>query len=228
MQAGVKAGIPIAIASLLLAISFGVLARPVMGPIAPIVMSALVFAGSAQFAALAVLAAGGGAGAAIAAGVLLNARFVPMGVALAPSLRGSPLKRAAIGQTMIDATWAMANRGAGRFDPLFMMAATLPNYVAWVGGTIAGVLAGELIGDPTRLGLDAAFPAFFLALLIGEVHRGHLAVLVAAIAVVIALVLAPLTPPGVPIITACLAALVGLSRRAERDWEPIALEKESA
>jgi len=82
MRAGMKAGLPIAGASLLLAISFGVLARPVMGAVAPIVISAVVFAGSAQFGALAVLAVGGGAGAAIGAGFLLNLRYLPMGVAL--------------------------------------------------------------------------------------------------------------------------------------------------
>ena len=89
-RAGMRAGVPYAAAGLLLAISFGVLAQPVMGNVAPIVMSALLFAGSAQFAATAVLGAGGGVVAAIAAGILLNLRYVPMGIALAPSLRGGP------------------------------------------------------------------------------------------------------------------------------------------
>ncbi len=220
MRDGFKAGLPIAAASLLLAISFGVLARPVMGTVAPIVMSALVFAGSAQFAALAVLAAGGGAGAAIVAGVLLNARYLPMGIALAPSLRGGPLRRAAVGQAMVDASWAMASRGAGRFDPAFMVGATAPNYPAWVGGTAIGVLAGDLIGDPERLGLDALFPAFFLALLVTELGRGRRAVAAAAIGAVVALTLAPVTGPGVPIIAACAAALVALWPEPEQDTEP--------
>ena len=72
-----------------ISVSFGVLARPVMGPVAPIVMSIFVFSGAAQFGALAVLIAGGSAGAAIAAGVLLNARYLAMGLALAPSLRAA-------------------------------------------------------------------------------------------------------------------------------------------
>lgn len=141
--AGARAGWPYAVAAGLLAISFGVLAEPVMGTVAPIVMSAIVFAGSAQFAALAVLAAGGGAGAAIVAGVLLNARYAPMGIALAPSLDGGAVRRGAIGQAMIDASWAMASRGGGRFDPSFLVGATLPSYPAWVGGTAIGVLAGD-------------------------------------------------------------------------------------
>jgi predicted branched-subunit amino acid permease len=81
---GFRLGAPYAIASTLLAVSFGVLAQPLMGNVAPIVMSLLVFAGSAQFAATAVLSAGGGVGAAIAAAILLNMRYVPMGIALAP------------------------------------------------------------------------------------------------------------------------------------------------
>jgi predicted branched-subunit amino acid permease len=185
-----------------------------MGTVAPIVMSAIVFAGSAQFAATAVLAAGGGAVAAVVAGLLLNARYGPMGVALAPSLSGSALRRAAHGQAMIDVSWAMASRGEGRFDPAFMVGATLPSYPAWVGGTAVGVFAGELIGDPEALGLDALFPAFFLALLVqGELQRGRLALVAALIGASVALALVPFTPPGVPVISACLAALIGLWRR---------------
>ena len=210
MRAGIRAGLPIAPAALLVGISFGVLAEPVMGTVAPIVMSAVVFAGSAQFAALAVLAAGGGPGAAIVAGVLLNARYVPMGVALAPSLRGGTLRRAVVGQAMVDASWAMSSRGGGHFDPVFMVGATVPSYPAWVAGTAIGVLAGDLIGDPERLGLDALFPAFFLALLVTELGRGPRAIAAAAIGSALALALAPVTAPGIPVIAACAAALIAL------------------
>ena len=72
--AGIRRGVPFGIAVFAIAVSFGVLARPVMGSVPPIVMSIVVFSGSAQFGALAVLSAGGGTSAAIAAGVLLNAR----------------------------------------------------------------------------------------------------------------------------------------------------------
>src|SRR5882724_10682403 len=86
---GVKAGLPFVLPTAVLAISFGVLAEPLMGKVAPIVMSIVVFAGGAQFAALSVLGAGAGAGAAIAGGLLMNSRFLPMGFALGPSLRGN-------------------------------------------------------------------------------------------------------------------------------------------
>ncbi len=216
-RAGFRAGIPFAIAGFVLAMTFGVLAEPVLGGLAAIVMSAIVFAGSAQFGALAVLAAGGGVPAAVAAGILLNARYVPMGIALAPSLEGRPLGRALIGQGMIDFSWAAAARKGGGFDWRFMLGATAPAYPSWVLGTAAGVLAGGLIGDPERLGLDAIFPAFFLALLLsGEVSAGRRAVVAALLGAALALALIPVAPPGVPVIAACVAALIGLDRRARR------------
>jgi len=209
-RSGVRIGIPYSVASALLAISFGVVAEPLMGTVAPVVMSAALFAGSAQFAATAVLAGGGGAAAAIVAGILLNLRYAPMGIALAPSLRGGPLRRAAIGLTMIDFSWAAASRGGGRFEPAFMVGATVPSYPCWVGGTAIGVFAGDLIGDPAALGLDAIFPAFFLCLLVEGELRPGLPAVVAGIGSLIALALIPFTPAGVPVIAASAAALLGL------------------
>src|SRR5919106_2641587 len=223
LRAGIAAGIPFAIAAGVLSISFGVVAEPVVGTAATVVMSALVFAGSAQFGSVAVLGAGGGLGAAVTAAILLNARYLPMGIALAPSLRGNWFRRGAYGEAMIDASWAMANRGGGRYDPDFLVGATLPSYPAWVGGTVIGLFAGDLIGDPADLGIDALFPAFFLALLVGgELRSGRIAVIVAALGAAIALALTPVTAAGVPVIAASAAALLGLRR-----WRP-ARETEKA
>lgn len=217
-RAGVRAGLPFAFAGFILAITFGVLARPVMGTVAPIVMSAIVFAGSAQFGATAVLAAGGSPVAAIAAGMLLNARYAPMGIALAPSLRGGLLNRALWGQAMIDYSWASAARADGSFDRHFMLGATLPAYPPWVAGTAVGVFAGDVIGEPGALGLDALFPAFFLALLLGGEIRNVRGAIGAALAGgAVALALTPVAPPGVPVIAACLGVLVGLSGRDRSD-----------
>ena len=77
---------------------------------------------------------------------------------------------------------------------------------------IIGVVGGEALGDPAALGLDAAFPALFLALLVSQL-RSRTAVLTAVLGGLIALVLTPFTPPGVPIIAAAAAALIGLARR---------------
>src|SRR5579884_2558485 len=210
---GVKVGIPFAVAGALLGISFGAAARPVLGPVATIVMSAIVFAGAAQFAAVGVLALGGSVPAAVVAGTLLNLRFVPMALAVAPWMRGTRASRALQAQALVDASWAVAHRGGGRFDPDILLGATFPQYPGWVGGTVIGALAGHALGDPKALGLDAVFPAFFLALLHGQLAEEG-AVRVAALGAAIALVLIPFTPPGVPIIAASGAALLALRRRA--------------
>jgi 4-azaleucine resistance transporter AzlC len=206
-----RAGVPYAIAAGLVGVSFGVLARPVMGPAPAIVMSVIVFAGSAQFAALAVLSAGGGALPAIVAGVLLNLRFVPMGIAIAPWLPHRSLGRALRGQALVDASWALANRGDGRFDTEFLVGSTLVQYPAWVLGTVLGVVVGASIGNPDTLGLDAIFPAFFLGLLLNEIRRPGAAV-VCVLGAVIALALIPVAPAGVPIIAASVAVVAGLRR----------------
>ncbi len=215
LHAGLRAGVPFALAGFLLSLSFGVLAHDAGFPaVAAITMSLIVFAGSAQFAAVSILAAGGGVGAAVGAAALMNARFLPMGVALAPSLPGRPLWRAAQGQTVVDSSWALANRGDGSFDRWFLFGCSGVQYVTWTLGTVAGVFGGGVIGDPHALGLDAIYPAFFLAILIAELRAdragGGLAPRVAAAGALVALVLVPLTPPGVPVLTASVVALVGL------------------
>lgn len=210
---GLKAGVGFALAAFVLGVSFGVLAEPIMGPVAPVVMSAVLFAGAAQFGSTAVLAAGGDALTAIAAGTMLNARFLPMGVAAATALQGSPLRRAVEGQAVVDASWALAVQGDGRFDRELMIGATIPQYPAWVGGTLIGVLGGSALGDPAALGLDAIFPAFFVGLLAAELNRPH-ALAAALLGGAIALALTPVLPPGLPVLLASAAALIGL--RSER------------
>src|SRR5688572_17507182 len=188
--AGARAALPFALATFVLGISFGVLARSLgWGVVAPIVFSVIAFSGSAQFAVIAVLGAGGGALAAIVAAILLNSRFLPMGIAVAPFLKGGPFRRALEGQAVVDASWALASRGGGRFDREFMIGATVPQGVAWIAGTAVGAVGGDFIGDPERLGLDVIFPAFFLALLADELRVGRHAVVVALVAAVLALTL---------------------------------------
>jgi 4-azaleucine resistance transporter AzlC len=208
---GARKVAPFSIAVLGFGISFGVLARPTMGPIAPIVMSATTFAGSAQFAAASILGAGGTLAAAVVAAVLLNARYAPIGLSVAPSLTGPWWSRFLRAQLVVDETWALSADGRGGHDPKIIVGGGLVLYAAWVGGTAAGVLFGDLIGDPTRLGLDAAFPALFLALLMPNLDRPH-AKTAALLGAAIALALTPLAPAGVPIIAAGIACLVGWRR----------------
>jgi 4-azaleucine resistance transporter AzlC len=212
LRQGLRASAPYAVASLLLSFSFGAVAVAAgLSPLAAIVMSAIVYAGSAQFASVGILAAGGGVGAAVAAAALMNSRFLPMGVALGPSLPGGRLRRALQGQIVVDSSWALALRPDGSFDRLFLFGHSAGQYLCWVTGTALGVLGGGV--DAKALGLDAVFPAFFLSLLVGELRKGtrtSFAVTLAGAALAIALV--PVTPVGVPVLVASCAALVGLRR----------------
>jgi predicted branched-subunit amino acid permease len=212
LRDGIRVGIPFGVAALLVGVSFGVVAQPIMGAGAAIAMSAFVFAGAAQFGTTAVLASGGSTVAAILAGIMLNARFLPMGIAIAGSLPGGPLARALQGQAVVDASWAASHLGGGRFDRNLLIGATIPQYPAWVLGTVIGALGAGSIGDPKALGLDVVFPAFFLGLLLSEATASNLARVVAIMGAAIALLFTPLLPPGLPILLASAAALLGLRR----------------
>jgi 4-azaleucine resistance transporter AzlC len=213
--AGARAVLPLALATGVMGISFGILAYTSgWGMVAPIVFSVVAFSGTAQFAVVSVLGGGGGMVAAIVAAVLLNARFLPMGIAVAPFLKGGSLRRALEGQAVVDASWAMASRGGGRFDREFMIGATIPQVTLWIVGTIVGVLVGGAVGNVERLGLDVIFPAFYLTLLEEELRAGGLTIAVVLIAAALALALVPFTPPGIPVIASCAAALLGLRRRS--------------
>jgi 4-azaleucine resistance transporter AzlC len=212
-RSGLRAGAPFAVAGFLLSLSFGVLARDAgMPAVAVIVMSLIVFAGSAQFAAISIIGAGGGVGAAVAASAMMNSRFLAMGIALGPSLRGGPWRRAAQGQAVVDSSWAMAAQGDGTFDRWFLFGSTAVQYVTWQAGTIVGAVSGNVLGDTHKLGLDAVYPAFFLALLIVEVRRPR-AGGVALAGAAIALALIPIAPAGVPVLAASVAAFAGLGNR---------------
>jgi 4-azaleucine resistance transporter AzlC len=209
---GVRAILPIAVTVPLFAISFGVLARASgMGVAPPIVMSATTFGGSAQFAVASILDEGGSVVAAIIAALLLNARYAAIGISVAPLFRGSVFRRVAESQVVVDESWAVSARPDGTFDRRVLLGAGLTLYVLWVLGTAIGVIGGAALGDPERLGLDAAFPALFLALLARQL-RTRQAVMAALAGGGIALVLLPFAPPGVPIVVAVLGCLVGLRR----------------
>jgi 4-azaleucine resistance transporter AzlC len=211
----VRLGIPYATVGFVLSMSFGVVARQAgFTAIQAIAASALIFAGSAQFAALAVVSAGGTLAAAVAAATLMNGRFLAMGIALAPSLPGGPVKRGLQGQTVVDASWAVANNGDGTFDRWVLFGMTSPQYVTWVLGTVVGAYAGDFLGDPDRWGLDAVFPTFFLGLVLAEM-RDRRSRVVAIVGAAIALALVPITPPGVPVLAAAAAALLGVPPRDE-------------
>jgi 4-azaleucine resistance transporter AzlC len=213
LRAGLHAVAPLLPAVFAFGASFGVLAQAAgFGATASIVMSLTTFAGSAQFALVSVLGAGGTVAAAVLAAVLLNARYGPMALSAASKFQGGRLRRLLEAQLLVDESWALAQRDGG-FDRRVMIGAGLGLYVAWTSGTAVGVLAGDSLGDPATLGLDAAFPALFLALLAPWL-RDRTALAAALIGAGIALVLTPVTPAGIPVIAATAACLVGLRRPA--------------
>lgn len=214
LRRGAVTAVPLGIAVGLFGVSFGVLSASTggMGALPAVVMSATTFAGSAQFAAASIIAGGGQPIAAIAAALLLNARYLPIGVSVARFLFGGPLQRFGQAQLVVDESWAIAARGGGQFDPHRLVGAGVVLWIAWVSGTVIGVIGGEALGDPAALGLDAAFPALFLALLVPQL-AGRRAMAAALLGAGIAVALVPFTPSGVPIIAAAGAALIGLWRR---------------
>ena len=213
MAAGARDVAPIALAAAVIGMSFGILARDAgMGVVAPIVMSLTTFAGSAQMAAVTVMDDGGAVAAAAAAAILLNLRYVAIGISVAPSLHGRRVRRLAESQLATDESWAIS-QDRGRVDRQRLIGAGLVLLVAWTTGTVAGVFGGSVVGDPATYGFDAMFPALFLALLVGQLGDGR-ARAAALAGALIALGLTPVAPPGVPIVAAAAAALVAL--RPER------------
>jgi 4-azaleucine resistance transporter AzlC len=212
MVAGARAVAPIALAAAAFGVSYGILARDAgMGVAAPLIFSLTTFAGSAQFAVASVLSGGGAVATAIVAAVLLNLRYLAVGMSVAPALRGSKARRLLESQLAVDESWAVSQR-EGRVDRDRLVGAGLVLFAAWFGGTVTGVLGGSALGDPADYGLDAMFPALFLALLAGQI--GDRRRLVAAIAgAAIALALTPVLPEGVPIVVAVAGAALALAVR---------------
>jgi 4-azaleucine resistance transporter AzlC len=204
----------IAVATGVYAISFGVLAVATGFSVAQTcVMSLVAFTGASQFMFVSVLGAGGTAAAALPPAVLLAARNGIYALSLGSVLRRGRWRRALDAHLVIDESTAMAH---AQRDPVlsrrgFVLTA-VGIFVCWNAGTLAGALAGGVLGDPRALGMDAIFPAVFLALLVPQVRtREVLAVAVGGAA--IALVLLPAAPAGVPVMAAALAALPLLVRR---------------
>lgn len=211
LRDGVRAALPLVPGPVLFGLSFGVLAEAGgMGAAAAVVMSGTTFAGSAQFAAATVLENGGTIVAAIVSAVLLNARYAGMSVAVASIFPGGRFRRFFESQLIVDESWALSGR-SGRFEWAILVGAGLLLYVLWVSSTALGTIAGEALGDPNDLGLDAAFAALFLALA-RPYLRGRRALQAAALAALITVVLLPVVPAGVPLVVAATACLIGLRK----------------
>ncbi len=206
---GALAVAPLAVGSVAFGISFGLLARTSgLGPAPALAMSAGAFTGTAQFAAVSVIGAGGSLLSAIIAAAFLNVRYVAMGLAAGSSFHGSAARRFARAQFIVDESWAVANRGRRGFDLKVLVGAGLVLWASWLSGTAIGLFGAGALGDPHRFGLDMMAPALFLSLLVPHLRRRR-AVLAAGLAVAISASLIPFAAPGIPIVLASVAAFAG-------------------
>ena len=149
---GLRASAPLLLPTAAVGMSFGLLAAPLFGLVPTVVMSALVWSGTAQFAALSILSGGGGVALAGSAGLLANTRFLPMGFAIAPSMTGRPWRRLLTGALLADASFVIGHRPGGRFDIAAIAWAAPLQYLGWVGGTVVGAAGADVVGDPRSVG----------------------------------------------------------------------------
>ncbi|MFI6565428.1 AzlC family ABC transporter permease [Streptomyces sp. NPDC050534] len=173
----------------------------------PVVMSLVVYAGSAQFSAVGVLLAGGGPLAAAATGLLLNVRTAAFGLAVADVVGRGRVARLLGAHLVTDETVAFT---LAQSDPVRRRAAFwisgLGLFVVWNVGVLAGALAGDALGDTARYGLDAAFPGVLVALVLPALRADARVRRCAAAGAAVALAVTPAVPAGVPV----LLALAGL------------------
>jgi predicted branched-subunit amino acid permease len=190
-------------------ISFGALSVAAgLSTVQTMALSLLMFTGGSQFALVLVLGAGGGWVPAAGSAALLGSRNAFYGMRISELLdRPRGWRRLLTAQFTIDETTAMAlgqeEREAVR---LAFWATAISVYVLWGAGTLAGALGATLLPDPKVLGLDAAAPAAFLALLAPRLRGGE-PWLVAGAGAVVGLALVPVVPAGVPVLVAALVAV---------------------
>lgn len=175
-------------------------------------LSLLLFTGASQFALVGVLGAGGSAVAAVSSALLLGSRNTLYAVRLASLIPQRGARRVVAAQLTIDESTGMATAAPAGLAATGFWATGASVYVLWNLATLLGALGAARLGDPGVLGLDAAVPAAFLALLWPQLRdRGLVGVAVAG--GLIALVAVPLAPAGVPVLLAGLAVLPLVARR---------------
>ncbi|MFL5846601.1 MAG: AzlC family ABC transporter permease [Solirubrobacteraceae bacterium] len=203
------------------AVSYGVLAVASGLSVAKTcALSLLVFTGASQFAVVGSLGAGASLAAALGPALLLAARNGVYGLALVPVLRGSRARRAVESQLIIDESTAMARaQEDSAAAHLAFLATGVSVFVFWNAGTLAGALLGGSLGDPKALGLDAMFPAAFLALLAPQV-RSPEARLAAICGGALALALVPFAPVGVPVLASVLGVVPAVRALRRASPEP--------
>ena len=208
----------VCLADCLVGVSYGAIAVSSGFPLwLPVLMSLLVFAGASQFMFVGIVAAGGNPFAAVLAGLLANARHLPFGFAVGDVLGKRWGARLAGSHLMIDESvaFALAQREAHRRRAAYW-ACGIGLFVVWNAGVVIGAFAGTAISDTDAFGLDAAFPAVLLALVLPAL-RDRAARLPVLLGVAAALATTPFLPAGLPVLLALVGVLAGV---AAKDPEP--------
>ena len=208
----IRDALGIAIASGAYALSFGAIATTSgLSLLQTVSLSLLMFTGASQFALVGIVGSGGSVWAGVATAALLGTRNALYGVRLSSLLKVSGLRRLGAAQLVIDESTAMAIARDDENDGRFAFWVTgLLLFAFWNLATFIGALATTALPDPKVLGLDAAPPAAYLALLAPRLRaREPLAIALAA--GFVALICIPFVPAGIPLlIVAALVALYGL------------------
>jgi len=190
-------------------VTFGVLASASgLSAFKATTMSLLVFTGASQFAAIGIVSSGGEPLSALGTALLLAARNGVYSLSIAQTLPTNGLKRLIAAQLVIDETAAMSKaQPVPEVSREVFWVTGISVFIFWNAGTLVGVFAGQVVGDPLSWGLDAAFPAGFLALLLPHLsdRRKRLAALLGAVIAVISI---PILPQGLPVLAAALGAVV--------------------
>ena len=171
-------------------------------------LSLLLFSGASQFAVVGIMGAGGAAISAIATATLLGFRNALYGLQMAPILKVNGIRRILSAQITIDESTAVATLQENDSDKRRGFYITgIGVYIFWNIFTYLGALGASTIGDPAVWGLDAAVPAAFCGLVWPRL-KNKKQFIISASAIAIALLLTPISPAGVPIITTVLLAVI--------------------
>jgi 4-azaleucine resistance transporter AzlC len=223
--AGARACIPVAISVSAYGVVWGVLARQAgLSLFEVVLMSGLVFAGSAQFVALDLWTATPGAlpiGPLVLATLIVNLRYLLLTATMRPLFGAGQRRRgAAMMWLLTDENWAMtvAEMAKGRGTPAFLLGGGVLAWCCWMTSTVTGRVLGSVIEEPSRYGLDFAFTATFLALLLG-MWKGKGDLLPWLVAALVAIVSARLVPGSWYIVLGGLAgSLAGaIAERTRRN-----------
>ena len=213
----------VCLADAIVGVSFGAITVSSGLPVwLPMMLSVAVFAGAAQFMFVGLVASGGNPIAAAVTGLLVNVRHVPFGFAVGDLLGKGWARRVAGSHLMVDETVAFA---LGQRDPerrrAVYWACGISLFVCWNLGVMIGAFGGTVVNDTDAFGMDAAFPAVLLALVLPSL-RDAATRRASLVGVVIALATAPFLPAGLPVLLALLGLAAGLPGR--REGKPVQAE----